>query len=60
VIILKSPATRGGWIVIDFAGRTALALAPPGGNWLHIAALQNDHNGESSSRFQEAFIETHE
>jgi hypothetical protein len=51
VIILKSPATRGGWIVIDLAGRTALALAPPGGNWLQIAALQNDHNGEASSRF---------
>jgi hypothetical protein len=40
MIILKSRVARGGWIVIDIAGRTALALAPPGGNWLHIAALQ--------------------
>jgi hypothetical protein len=48
-------------IVIDTGRRTALALVPPRGNWPHIAALQNDHhNSESSSRFQEAFVETHE
>jgi hypothetical protein len=58
--ILLRQDRSGGRILIDIGRRTALALVPPGGNWLHIAALQNDHNIESQSRFQEAFIETHE